>query len=330
MDGAERAAVLMMSMGEELAAGVLRYMEPDEIEKIGSAMANIAGITQKDVGTIVNRFYQEVGDVTALSVGSNDYVQEVLTKAVGGNKARNMLGRILGAKNTGGGGLEMLRWLDAETIAGAVAAEHPQVIAIILAHLPEDKAGAVVSELSDEVSADVLVRLASLDSVPAQALEELDTILSGALAVDSAAGAATLGGVKTAADVVNSLKGTQGSELLESIREIDATLADNIEEMMFVFENLLEIDGRGIQALLREVQSDTLLVALKGAPDELQNHIFANMSKRAADLLREDLEARGPLRLSEVEAAQKEILVIVRQLIERGDIAYGKGGGDYV
>ena len=330
MNGSERAAVLMMSMGEELAAGVLRYLEPDEIERIGSAMADIGAVTQQQVGGIVNRFYQEVGDVTALSVGSGDYVEGLLTKALGGNKARTILGRILGAKGASGGGLDMLRWLGADAIAAAVAAEHPQVIATILAHLPEEKAGEVLSHLPEGLPADVLVRLATLDSVPAQALQELDTILSKALAEETAGATTTIGGVKAAADLVNTLRGTAGSDLLESVREIDAALADNIEEMMFVFENLLEIDGRGIQALLREVQSDTLLVALKGAAAEMQEHIFSNMSKRAAELLREDLEARGPMRLAEVEVAQKEILTVVRQLIERGDIAFGQSGGDYV
>lgn len=328
MRGTEQAAVLLMSMGEDLAASVMRHMAPREIEKLGSAMAELHEVSQSQVGDVVGKFCHEIGDATALGVGSRSYVKGVLTQAFGNDKARGMLERIFRGDDESG--LDMLRWMEPTAIAEAVAHEHPQVIAIVLRHLEPDQAGIVLGSLPKEIGRDALIRVANLNSVPGHALKELGSVLEGAMAARRTGNTGPLGGAKVAADLVNALVGTAGSELLELVREQDAGLAAGIEEMMFVFEDLLDVDGRGIQTLLRGVQSETLLVALKGATQEMRDLIYDNMSKRAADLLREDLEARGPIRLSEVEAAQKEILEVARKLIESGEIAYGAGGEGFV
>ncbi|WP_017926395.1 flagellar motor switch protein FliG [Thioalkalivibrio sp. HL-Eb18] len=325
LDGAERAAVFMMSLGEEAAAEVMRHMGPKEVQKIGTAMASMDRISRADVDSALHDFSTHVQEQTALGVGADEYVRSVLENALG-EKASGVIDRILLGRNSKG--IDALKWLDPRAIADMLRNEHPQIVAIVLSHLDSDQASDTLQYLPTRVQTDIVMRIATLDGIQPQALQELDEILDRQLSGNAASKTSMLGGVRTAANIMNLMEGSREAEIMESIKESDSDLGGRIEEEMFVFENLVDIDDRGIQTLLREISTDSLVLAMKGAEDELQDKIFRNMSKRAAEMLREDLEAKGPVRVSEVEAAQKEILAVARRLAENGEIVLGGQGSE--
>ncbi len=329
LSGAERAAVLLMTLGEQQAAEVLRHMGPKEVQKVGAAMAQLGAVSKEQVSAVLDDFIQEVGHQTALGVGSDEYVRKVLVEALGEDKAAGLIDRILLGRNTKG--LDALKWMDARAVAEIIRLEHPQIIAIVLSYLDPDHAAEVLSFLPENMRPDIVMRIATLDGIPPAALQELDQILekqfSGNENVKSSSG---VGGVKRAADILNFMETAVENQILETIRETDADLGQQIQDKMFVFDNLVDVDDRGIQALLREVSTDTLIVALKGADEAVKEKIFKNMSKRAAEMLREDLEAKGPVRVSEVEAAQKEILAVARRMAESGELVLGGKGEEFV
>ncbi|WP_018872501.1 flagellar motor switch protein FliG [Thioalkalivibrio sp. ALJ16] len=325
LEGAERAAVFMMSLGEEAAAEVMRHMGPKEVQKIGTAMAAMDRISRSDVNAALHDFSTHVQEQTALGVGADEYVRSVMESALG-DKASGLIDRILLGRNSKG--IEALKWLDPRAIADMLRNEHPQIVAIVLSHLDADQASDTLKYLPSRVQSDILMRIATMDGVQPQALQELDDILDRQLSGNAASKTSMLGGVRSAANIMNLMEGSREAELMESIKESDADLGSRIEEEMFIFENLVEIDDRGIQTLLREIQTESLVLAMKGADDDLKDKIFRNMSKRAGEMLREDLEAKGPVRVSEVEAAQKEILTVARRLSENGDIVLGGGGSE--
>ncbi|WP_018139222.1 MULTISPECIES: flagellar motor switch protein FliG [unclassified Thioalkalivibrio] len=325
LDGAERAAVFMMSLGEDAAAEVMRHMGPKEVQKIGTAMASMDRISRADVDSALHEFSAHVQEQTALGVGADEYVRSVLENALG-EKASGVIDRILLGRNSKG--IEALKWLDPRAIADMLRNEHPQIVAIVLSHLDSDQASDTLQYLPTRVQTDVVMRIATLDGIQPQALQELDEILDRQLSGNAASKTSMLGGVRTAANIMNLMEGSREAEIMESIKESDSDLGGRIEEEMFVFENLVDIDDRGIQTLLREISTDSLVLAMKGAEEELQDKIFRNMSKRAAEMLREDLEAKGPVRVSEVEAAQKEILAVARRLAENGEIVLGGQGSE--
>ncbi|MBD1553956.1 flagellar motor switch protein FliG [Pseudomonas typographi] len=322
----DKAAILLLSLGETDAAQVLRHMGPKEVQRVGVAMAQMRNIHREQVEQVMSEFVSTVGDQTSLGVGSDGYIRKMLTQALGEDKANGLIDRILLGGNTSG--LDSLKWMEPRAVADVIRYEHPQIQAIVVAYLDPDQAGEVLGHFDHKVRLDIILRVSSLNTVQPAALKELNTILEKQFAGNSTSARTSLGGIKRAADIMNFLDSSVEGQLMDSIREIDHDLSGQIEDLMFVFNNLKDVDDRGIQALLREVSSDVLVVALKGADDGVREKIFKNMSKRASELLRDDLEAKGPVRVSEVETAQKEILTIARRMAEAGEIVLGGKGGE--
>lgn len=322
----EQAAILLMTLGESGAAEILKHMGPKEVQRLGTAMAQLDNIQQDQVELVLSNFMEEVRTQTGLGMGSDNYIRNMLVTALGEDKANGLIDRILLGGNTTG--LDTLKWMDPRSVADIIRNEHPQIQAIVLAYLDADQSAEVLTYFQEKVRLDVMMRVASLDTVQPGALQELNDILEKQFSGNAGSQNQQMGGFKTAAEIVNNLESSVSGELLESIKEIDEDLGMQIQDLMFVFDNLKEVDERGIQALLREISSDVLIIALKGADDILQEKIFENMSKRAAELLRDDLEAKGPVKVSEVEGAQKEILTIARRMADAGEINLGGGGED--
>ncbi len=324
--GIERAAILLMTVGEEQAAEVFKFLSPKEVQKLGEAMARLKTVPRERVDAVINNFNRAKDDQYSL-VGDNDaFVSQVLKRALGDEKAGLLLDRILQGRDVSG--IESLKWMDPGSIAELLKNEHPQIVASILVHLERDHASEVLKHLPERARNDVLLRIATLDGIQPQALQELNEVLSKVLAGGEKLKKTTLGGTKTTAEILNFLGAAIETQAVESIREHDADLAQKILDQMFTFDNLNDLDDRAIQTLLREVQSEALIVALKGADEALREKVFKNMSNRAAEMLREDLEAKGPVRVSEVEAEQREILKTVRRLADEGQISLATGGAD--
>ncbi len=329
LSGIQQAAVFIMSVGEEEASGILKHLGPKEVQSLGEAMATISNVDKDKAKDVLENFNTIVGGQTALGMDSEDYLRNVLNKALGKDKAGGVIDRILLGRQSKG--LEALKWMEPRSIAEVIRLEHPQIIAIVLSYLEADQAGLVLSNLPENTRADIMMRIASLEAIQPAALFELDEILEKQFAgQESSIRSSSVGGIKTAADILNFVDGTSEAAIMEGIKNVDEDLGQEIEDSMFVFDNLSGVDDRGIQALLREVSSDILIVALKGADDEVKEKILKNMSKRAAEMLRDDLEASGPVKLSEMEDAQREILGVARRMAEAGDIQLGSGGDEYV
>jgi flagellar motor switch protein FliG len=325
-DGIIKSAILLMSLGEEEASAVFKHLTPKEAQKIGSAMANLNNITREKIENVLEEFNLQTEEKTALGHNANDYIRNVLTKALGDEKAANLIDRILHGGDTSG--IESLKWMDAPSVAELIKSEHPQIIATILVHLERDQASEILSLFTERLRNDTLLRIATLDSIQPAALRELNDVLIKLLSGSSNIRKTPMGGIRATAEILNLMSSAQESSVIDNIKQYDDDFAQKIMDEMFVFDNLLEIDDHGIQLLLREVQSESLIIALKGAQEELRNKVFKNMSKRAAEMLKEDLEAKGPVRVSEVEAEQKEILKVVRQLADDGQIVLGGAGED--
>jgi flagellar motor switch protein FliG len=327
-NGTERAAILLLTLGETEAAQVLKHMGAKEVQRIGAAMAKLANVSKEEVQGVISEFHTTVESQTSVGVGADEFLRKVLVDALGSDKAESIIDRI----NIGRGtkGLEALKWMDPRAVAELIRLEHPQIIAIVLAYLDADQAADVLQLLPMPVRSDVIARIALLDGVQPSALSELDEIMEKQFAGKSTGKTSVLGGAKAAANIINFLDPSQESALMEQVAKSDEALAARIEELVFVFDNLLDLDDRGMQELLRNVQSDQLLLALKGADEGMKEKIFKNMSQRAGETLKEDLEAKGPVRVSEVENAQKEILKIARKLAESGAISLGGKGDQYV
>jgi flagellar motor switch protein FliG len=322
----DKAAVLLLSLGEADAAQVLRHLAPKEVQKVGTAMAQLRNVQRNQIEQVMGEFVEIVGDQTSLGVGSDGYIRKMLTQALGEDKAGGLIDRILLGGNTSG--LDSLKWMEPRAVADVIRYEHPQIQAIVVAYLDPDQAGEVLSHFDHKVRLDIVLRVSSLNTVQPAALKELNLILEKQFSGNSNTTRATLGGVKRAADIMNYLDSSVEGQLMDAIRDVDEDLSSQIEDLMFVFDNLADVDDRGIQVLMREVSSDVLVMALKGADEAIKEKIFKNMSKRAGELLRDDLEAKGPVRISEVEGAQKEILTIARRMAEAGEIVLGGKGGE--
>lgn len=326
--GAERAAVLLMTLGEAEASDVLRHMEPKEVQKLGLAMASLKDISREQAENVLDEFVTTVEEQTSLAIGTQDYIRKILTNAFGEARAGALLERIVTGEEAQG--LESLKWMTPESIAAMIKSEHPQIIAIVLTCIDDEQAGIVISLLPEEIRADVLMRVARLSDVQQSALAEIESLINSNSESQDISRPTKVGGDKAAADILNAMTGKLGPETLSEITELDAELGERIQEVMFVFESLMSVDDRGIQSLLREVSNSDLAIALKGADPALREKFFRNMSKRAATLMREDMDAGGPVKLSEVEAAQKNIVTSARAMAESGDINLGSGGDDYV
>ncbi len=318
-----------MSLGEEAAAEVLKHMGPKEVQKVGAAMASLTNVSKVQMQKVLAEFAAEVEEQTALGVGSEEYIRKVLVSALGNEKASGLIDRILLGRNSKG--LEALKWMDPRAVAEIIRLEHPQIMAIVLSYLDPDHAAEVLKYLSPRNRSDVVMRIATLEGIQPAALQELDDILERQFSGTSSVKSSSVGGVKTAAAILNFLDSSEEAGISDTIRQSDPNLAQQIQDLMFVFDDLVEVDDRGMQSLLREVTSDTLITALKGADEGIKEKIFKNMSQRAAEMLRDDLEAKGPVRLSDVEQAQKEILAVARRMADSGQLSLGgKGGEQYV
>lgn len=323
-EGVLKSAILLMSIGEEEAAEVLKFLGPKEVQKIGMAMAKLDNVTREQIQASLREFRADAEEHTTLGMGNDGYIRSVLTKALGNDKAAGLIDRILQGGDTSG--IESLKWMDSASVAELIKNEHPQIIATILVHLDPDQSGDVLGNFTERLRNDVMLRIATLDGIQPNALRELNDVLTKLLSGTDHLKKATQGGVRTAAEILNFMGTAVENSIISSIKEFDEDLAQKIQDEMFVFEDIVDIDDRGIQLLLREIQSESLIIALKGTTPELREKIFKNMSQRAAEMLRDDLEAKGPVRLSEVENEQKEILKIARRLAEEGQIMLGGKG----
>ena len=324
-DGVQNSAIFLMTLGENEAAEVLKYLGPKEVQKISTAMVALNNLSRDQISQVFHDFLVAAAEKTTIGMDSNNYIRNMLTKALGDDKASGLLDRIMHNSDTSG--IESLKWMDPGAVAEMIGNEHPQIIATILVHLEPDQAASIMKMLTERTRNDVLLRISTLDGVQPVALRELNDVLSKLMSGGTTGKKNLRGGVVTAAEILNFMGGTLEAEMMDKVRSFDPDLAQKIEDKMFVFENVLEVDDRGIQLILREVQSEALIIALKGASEELREKIFKNMSSRAAEMMREDLESKGPVKLSEVEANQKEILKVVKRLSDDGQIALG-GKGD--
>ncbi len=329
MPGSERAAVLMLALGEQNAAEVLRHLQPSEVQALGSAMASMKGLERGRVEIVLDELNATLSQQAGIDTDSEDYVRKVLMNALGEERATALIDRILLGRSAKG--LESLKWMEARAVAEMIGQEHPQIIAIILAHLEPDQVGDILGYMPEQIRADVIMRVATLDGIQPHALHELDEVMERQFSGNvSKFKSSKVGGVKAAANILNAMETTRENLLMASIHEVDETLGNRIQELMFVFDDLAKMEDRSMQTLLRDLPGERLVVALKGADPKLSEKIFANMSKRAADMLRDDLEVKGPVRVSEVDAAQKEILGIARKLADAGQISLGGEGEDFV
>jgi flagellar motor switch protein FliG len=324
--GIEDAAIMLMSMGEEQASEVFKHLLPKEVQRLGETIAKLKAIPRERYESVVENFLKLAEAEHMLVADSDEYVRSVLRKALGEEKASLLLERILAGNDVTG--IESLKWMEAQSVAELLRNEHPQIVAAILVHLEYDQSSQILKLLPDRMRNEALMRVATLDGIQPAALKDLNEVLSNVLSGSDRARKSQLGGVKSAAEILNMMGSSVETSVLDYIRESDGDLAQKIMDNMFTFDDMIKLDDKAIQMVLKEVQSESLVISLKGATPELRERIFKNMSSRAAETLREDLETRGPVRVTDVEAEQKEMLKIVRRLVEEGEISLGGGSDD--
>ncbi len=324
--GTEKAAVLMLALGLDEAASVMKYLEPREVQKIGTAMATMKAVPGDKLEAVLRDFIAETKKNTSFGIDSDDYIRTVLNKALGENKASSLINRILVTRDATG--IESLKWMDGKAVADLVRNEHPQIIATILVHLERYHASEVLTELPTRTRNEVILRIATLEGVQPAALSELDSVLTKLLSGGEHQNKKAMGGIRATAEIMNFMNGQMEKSVMENLTSFDPNIAQQVLEKMFIFENIMDINDEGIQVILREVPSEALIIALKGAKEEMKEKIYKNMSARASETMREDLAAKGPVKLSEVEKQQREILLIVRRLSDEGQIALSSGGED--
>ena len=327
--GITKAAIVLMAIGEECASKILSHLGPKDVQEVGYEMTHLKDINREDVAKILSQFSETVDEKTGLTQGADEYVRKVMARALGEDKANNLMDRIL--QDSSKKGLETLKWMDPRSIAEIIRLEHPQIVAIVLSYLDHDQAADVMEFFNEKLRADVLLRIANIDRIQPDALKELNEIMEDQFLGNQNLKMSAVGGVKTAAQILNHMDTTFESEILDNIRELAPEIGQAIQDVMFVFDNLADLIDRDIQTVLREISSGSLVLALKTADEKVKQRIFKNMSKRAAQMLQEDLEAKGPVKISDVEAAQKEILVTVRRLADAGEISLrAKATDEYV
>ncbi|MGQ8366382.1 flagellar motor switch protein FliG [Glaciecola sp. 1036] len=326
LEGIEKAAILLLSLTEDDAAQILRFMEPKQVQVLGSAMASMDDMTQPKITAVHKHFIEEIQNYSTIGFKSEDFVRRALISALGEDKAAHLLDQIMAG--SGAKGLESLKWMDSKQVATIIRNEHPQIQTIVMSYLEPEQSAEILAQFPEKVRLDLLMRVANLEEVQPAALQELNEIMEKQFAGQAGAQAAKMGGLKAAANIMNYLDTNIENQLMDAIREQDEEMSQQIQDLMFVFDNLIDVDDRGIQALLREVQQESLMKAIKGADEDLREKFTKNMSKRAAEMLLDDIEAMGPVRLSEVETAQKEILSVARRLADAGEIMLGGGGGE--
>jgi flagellar motor switch protein FliG len=325
LSGSQRAAIFLLGVGEESAASIMRHMDPREVQRVGEAMTSLSNVSNEQLEAVVSEFSDQIEHVNALNIGTEDFTRRVMVGALGETKARNMLSKVMRKSNSKG--VEALKWMDARPVAALLSKEHPQIAAIVLSSLEAPHAAEVLALISADRRADIIYRLATLELIDAGAMHELDQILEKQLGGLQELPPSSVNGVGVAASILNHLESSLESAIMDSLKERDEVVGEKVRELMFVFEDLLSVNDRGMQRLLRDIAVDRLVVALKGVNKNVQDKFFNNMSSRASEMLREDMESKGPVKLSEVEEAQKEILTIAASLAEEGEIILGGGGG---
>ncbi len=327
LTGTQRAAVLMLLLGEQQAAEIIRYLNPKEVQSLGAAMVSVADLSQEAVNAVLDEFVATIKKQTNLGLGTTDYVEKVLKRALGEDKAASVINRIMPGQ--GSKGLDILEWMDARSIADMIRGEHPQVTAIILSLLENQVAADVLNYLPSESRSEIMQRVASLDTVQPSAMEELEAIMKKQFSNNSSSKSSSFGGVKAAARIMNMTKTELEASVMLGLNALDPDLTQKIQDNMFTFDNLTSVDNRGIQVLMRNVEPDQLMIALKGANDDVKDKFFGNMSERARSMFKDDMDAKGPTRIADVEEAQKKIMRIARKLSDSGDLVLG-GGEDFV
>ncbi len=326
LSGTDKAAILMLSLSEDDAAQIFRNLQPKQVQKLGVRMAEMTDFNQDAVNAVHKTFLTSITKHSHIGIGSSDFVRNALIAALGEDKANNLVDQI--AMGTGSRGLDSLKWMDARQVATIIQNEHPQIQTIVLSYLEPEQSAQILSQFPEQVRLDLIMRIATLEEVQPAALQELNEIMEKQFAGSAGAQTAKIGGLKSAASIMNYLDTNTETQLMEAIQRQDKDMGTQIQDLMFVFENLADVDDRSVQTLLRDVPNDVLEKALKGADDNLREKFFSNMSSRASAALKEDLASMGPTKLSDVEAAQKEILTIAHRLADQGLIMLSRGGGD--
>jgi flagellar motor switch protein FliG len=328
--GVDRAAILLLTLGEQDAAQVLKHLGAKDVQRVGAAMAQLASLSREDVSQVLGQFSSTVENQTSIGGGADDYIRKVMVEALGADKANGIIDRILRGRSSRG--LEALKWMEPKAVADLMRTEHPQIAAIVLSYLESDQAAEVLGHLPENMRSDIIVRIASLDGVHPSALQELDEVLEKQFTGNSGSKSSGFGGPKVAAEILNLVGTASEGKIIEEIKKADEVLSQKLQDLMFVFDDIGSVDDRGMQELLREVSGDKLVIALKAATPDLRDKFFKNMSERASQMLKDDLEAKGPVKLSEVEAVQREILITARRLADEGRLQLGGKGGadDYV
>lgn len=326
LTGAHRAAVFLLGIGESAAAAVLKQMSPREVQLVGEAMARLETVSRDVFAKVAQSFTEEVSRIDPSGVGAEDYTRRVLTVALGESRARNLFNKMM--QGSDAKGFDALRWMDPRSIAAILRKEHPQIVAIVLSHLEAEQASAVITLLPDEFRSDVVLRIAKLENIDAEVFEELDEMLQQQLGSQQRIPPTSVEGMRVAAGILNHLDSEVENQIMENLRQVDEILGEKIGDLMFVFDDLVQLDDRAMQRLLREVSTDSLAIALKGSDTRVMDKFMKNMSTRAAEMLKDDIEYRGPVKLSEVEFAQKEIITTAGKLAEDGEITLGNKGGE--
>ncbi len=329
LTGTQKCAILMMLLGEDEAAEIMKNLSPKEVQTLGGAMYSVQGLPQETVNLVLDEFLAIIKGQTSLGIEGTSYIKNVLTKALGEDKAESVLGRITPQDSVKA--IEILEWLDARSIAELILEEHPQIIALIISYLEPGIAADVLNLLPENIQSDIVKRIATLQTIQPEALSELNRVMQKVFSSNASLRASKVGGVQAAAKIMNFCKQDMEGRIMKDILKADKALMQGIQDNMFVFETLLLSDDKSLQTLLRAVDDELIILALKGADDELRSKLFGCMSQRAAANIQDEMEALGPVRLTEVQEAQKQIIAIARRMSDEGSIVLaGRGGDDFV
>jgi flagellar motor switch protein FliG len=326
--GIQKAAILMLALGQNEAAEVLKFLTPSEVEKLGTAMSSMKNVTTEELNEVLVEFKQESQIHTSYGIDSEEYIRHVLTKALGDDKGNNLLNRILVTRDSTG--IDSLKWMDGKSVAELIRSEHPQIIATILVHLEPLHASEVLTELPETIRSEVVLRMSTMDGVKLIALNELNDVLARLLTGNEAIKGKPIDGVRATASIMNFVKNDVETKLMTELYQFNPELAKQVTDQMFVFDDIVHLEERDLQKLVRNIPQDSMVIALKGAKTELKEKIFKNMTTRAAEMLREDFDAKGPVRLSDIDHHQKVILQIVRQMADDGRISLLFDKKDYL
>jgi len=329
LSGTQKSAILMMLLGEDEASEILKNLTPKEVQHIGTAMYSVEGLDQDTVNKVLDEFLAIIKEQTSLGLGAGDYIQNVLNKALGNDRAQSILGRITPTESSNA--IEILEWMDSRAISELISDEHPQIIALIISYLDPAQASDVLVMLDEKVQPEIIKRIATIQTVQPDALKNLELVMQKKFAANTSLRASQVGGVKAAASIMNFMKGEDEQKIFKEVAKFSKNLMTDIQEAMFVFDNLIKSDDKSMQVIIRSVETEDLVLAMKGADEELQEKMFSCMSQRAAANVQDEMDALGPVRLSEVQEAQKRIINTARRLSDEGTIVLaGRGGDDYV